>query len=69
VNRHDFIQQLQLPLDNGRDVHQNRLLQHRDRRASLVLPLQDVEIPPLYQITGDSICKFQLNINITQVIL
>lgn len=27
LNRHDFIQQLQLPLDNGRDVHQNRLLQ------------------------------------------
>lgn len=27
MDRHDFIQQLQLPLDNGRDVHQNRLLQ------------------------------------------
>jgi hypothetical protein len=27
LNRHDFIRQLQLPLDNGRDVHQNRLLQ------------------------------------------
>jgi TnpA family transposase len=27
LDRHDFIGQLQLPLDNGRDVHQNRLLQ------------------------------------------
>ncbi|WP_420820972.1 Tn3 family transposase [Shimazuella alba] len=27
LDRHDFIGQLQLPLNNGRDVHQNRLLQ------------------------------------------
>lgn len=45
LDRHDFIGQLQLPLNNGRDVHQNRLLQMAKR--STLLQSTFVSIPTI----------------------